>query len=266
VNQGGEPGHDDYGLPRVDIEVPDDARELYRDVQAYYRELRALRRHQRSRRLRAPFQQPGMTLPLIAGCLVLAMIAGMVVTMFSANLSGISGRGSSSSAQAHRSSRTAKSSSSQSGSGAAAAAPSGLAAPAQASSGPLPSKTIRVAGKPVALRPLRSTALAIIPVKCDCVLAVRQLLSQARTAGIAVYLVGTQGSSVAELTRLAAVPGQGARPAVVATDFGDALGSVYRRNGLTVLLVDSRGFVKEDLELPPAQQLERQLQLLKTAR
>jgi len=28
VNAGGDQGRDDYGLPPVDIEVPDDAREL----------------------------------------------------------------------------------------------------------------------------------------------------------------------------------------------------------------------------------------------
>ena len=265
MNQGGEAGHDDYGLPHVDIEVPDDARELYRDVQAYYRELRALRRHQRSRRLRAPFHQSGMTLPLIAGCLVLAMIAGMVVTMFSANLSGITGRGSSSSAPAHRSSHTASASSSQAASG-AAAAPSGLVAPSQASNARLPSKTISVAGKPLALRTLSSTALAIIPVNCGCVAALRQLLMQARTAGIAVYLVGTRGSSIAQLTRLVGGPVKGAQPAVVATDLGDVLASEYRPVGLTVLLVDSRGLVKEEPGLRPGLQLERQLQLLKTAK
>ncbi len=92
MNQGGEPAHDDYGLPRVDIQIPDDARELDRDVQAYHRELRALRRHERSLRWRAPLRRSGMIVPLIAGCLVLAMVAGMVLTMFSANphFSGLS--------------------------------------------------------------------------------------------------------------------------------------------------------------------------------
>ena len=33
MNQGGEPGHDDYGLPRVDIEIPDDAAEKIMTVQ-----------------------------------------------------------------------------------------------------------------------------------------------------------------------------------------------------------------------------------------
>ena len=89
MNHSGEPGHDDYGLPRVDIQIPDDARELDRDVQAYHRELRALRRHERSLRWRTPLRRSGMTVPLIAGCLVLAMVAGMVLTMFSAKFSQV---------------------------------------------------------------------------------------------------------------------------------------------------------------------------------
>ena len=44
MNAGGDQGRDDYGLPPVDIEIPDDARELARDVQAYHRELRSRRR------------------------------------------------------------------------------------------------------------------------------------------------------------------------------------------------------------------------------
>src|SRR5579859_2457432 len=85
VNHGGEPGRDDDGLPQVDIQIPDDARELYRDVQGYHRELRALRRQDRSRRWRAPLHRTGLVVPVIAGCLILAMIAGMILTMFSAN-------------------------------------------------------------------------------------------------------------------------------------------------------------------------------------
>src|SRR5215470_5493398 len=54
VNNGGDPGRDDYGLPPVDIEVPNDARELDRDVHAYYRELRSLRRRVLARKLYGP--------------------------------------------------------------------------------------------------------------------------------------------------------------------------------------------------------------------
>ena len=48
MNPGGGSGWDE---PPLDIQVPDDARELQRDVLAYHRELRALRRR---KRLRAP--------------------------------------------------------------------------------------------------------------------------------------------------------------------------------------------------------------------
>ena len=52
MDVGGDPGRDDYGLPPIDVVIPDDARELDRDVQAYQRELRAQRRRQRARSLR----------------------------------------------------------------------------------------------------------------------------------------------------------------------------------------------------------------------
>src|SRR5262249_34977545 len=70
VNVGGDPGRDDYGLPPVDIEIPDDARELDREVQAYHRELRAQRWRLRTRRLAGPLTRDGMALPLLAGTLL----------------------------------------------------------------------------------------------------------------------------------------------------------------------------------------------------
>jgi hypothetical protein len=83
VNIGGDPGRDDYGLPPVDIEIPDDARELDRDVQAYHRELRAQRWRRRTRRLQGPLTRDGMVLPLLAGCLALTLLAGTLLTVFS---------------------------------------------------------------------------------------------------------------------------------------------------------------------------------------
>src|SRR5260370_41745465 len=82
VNTGGDPGRDDYGLPPVDIEVPDDARELGRDVQAYYRELRSLRRRILARKLYGPLARDGMVLPLLAGCLALTLLAATLLTVF----------------------------------------------------------------------------------------------------------------------------------------------------------------------------------------
>ena len=51
------PGRDDGGLPPVNIVVPDDARDLDRDVLAYRRELRAKRRRQRIMRLFGPLNR-----------------------------------------------------------------------------------------------------------------------------------------------------------------------------------------------------------------
>ena len=55
------PGRDE---PPLDIQVPDDARELDRDVLAYHRELRARRRRRALRRLTSPFAGQGTVLPL----------------------------------------------------------------------------------------------------------------------------------------------------------------------------------------------------------
>jgi hypothetical protein len=84
VNKGGDPERDDYGLPPVDIEIPDDARELDRDIQAYHRERRAQRRHRLARRLGGPLTRDGMVLPLLASCLALTLLAGTLLTMFTA--------------------------------------------------------------------------------------------------------------------------------------------------------------------------------------
>jgi len=82
VNAGGDPGRDDYGLPPVDIEVPNDARELARDVQAYHRELRARRRRHLAKRFYGPLTRDGMVLPLLAGCLALTLLAATLLTVF----------------------------------------------------------------------------------------------------------------------------------------------------------------------------------------
>ncbi|HEX2321210.1 MAG TPA: hypothetical protein VHJ18_19720 [Streptosporangiaceae bacterium] len=233
MNQGGEPAHDDYGLPRVDVQVPDDARELDRDVQAYHRELRALRRHERSLRWRAPLRHSGMIVPLIAGCLVLAMVAGMVLTMFSNNVnldSGLSG-------QQDRP-LTKPSAPAGNGSSGSSVAPS---ASRNASGGPsalavkhLPPGNIKVDGRTVNLATVFRAALALIPARCDCIRQIRRLGSQAAGANVDVYLVGRRGSA-AEARRLAA----GIKGAYVAIDSGNVLRG-FASNHLTVVLVDSQ--------------------------
>jgi len=83
VEPGNDPGRDEYGLPPVDVEIPNDARDLDRDVQAYHRELRVRRRRVRIRRLTSPMTRHGMVLPLVAACLALTLLTGSLLTVLS---------------------------------------------------------------------------------------------------------------------------------------------------------------------------------------
>lgn len=263
MNQGGEPEHDDYGLPRVDIQVPDDARELYADVLAYHRELRALRRHQRSLRWRAPLRRSSSIVPVIAGCLIIAMIASMVLTMFTANpyFSGFNGQRRATPSAGKSAGRAAGK---QTSGKQTSPTPSGTVAttPGQVAGAPLPGSTITVAGQAVTLSSLSSTALALVPVSCRCAEVIGELLAQAQTAGITVYLVGSKGSQ-AQLSRLA--PSGVGSTAKVAIDQDNVLATMYQPKGLTLLLVDSTGsvIIQPRLKVGPA--LESQLRALKPA-
>ncbi|WP_242908930.1 hypothetical protein [Actinomadura terrae] len=73
---------DDYGLPRVDVVVPDDARELERDIVAYRREERRRRRRERFGRLVRPLTRFGVAIPIIAGALLVALLSGALMTAF----------------------------------------------------------------------------------------------------------------------------------------------------------------------------------------
>lgn len=226
MNLGGEPERDDFGLPPVDIEVPDDARELDRDVQAYRREQRALRRQQRRLRLHGPLTRDGVVLPLLASCLVLALIAGTLLTVFTAGpgtdgLSGATGPGAGASRSAHPS---------------ASAADSPTATPG----GKLPDGVIQVGDARLKLPQLTAVVLALIPAGCaagGCATAVRRLVGQAAAAGVPIYLVSGAGQLVT-VRRLAAQVPQ--RPAV-ADDVSGILYRTFPPTGLTALLVKHGG-------------------------
>jgi hypothetical protein len=241
VNLGGEPERDDFGLPPVDIEIPDDARELDRDVQAYRRELRAQRRHARAVRLHAPFTRDGVVLPLLASCLVLALIAGTLLTVFTAGPSdNLVGSGPANPKQ-HASSGPATAASSTAASGAKASATD--SPNAVLSSQKLPDQPILAHGTPVSLTSLLaqhgSLVLALVPARCDCLGAVQRLVSQAGQAGLSIYLVGAlhQFALVEHLAR--GLPGN----AIPAEDLSGALYRDYQPRGLTALLVHQGGTV-----------------------
>jgi hypothetical protein len=162
VNIGGDAGRDDYGLPPVDIEVPDDARELDREVQAYHRELRAQRWRRRTSRLAGPLARDGMVLPLLAGCLALTLLAGTLLTVFSGTQ---------------------------------------LTSPPLGRPGhPLPAVIVSVNGVQTPLRNLRGSVLALIPPNCRCG-HLRQLALEADSAAVQIYVIGTQNVQVAGLVK-----------------------------------------------------------------
>ncbi len=78
MNPGGGSGWDE---PPLDIQIPDDARELDRDVLAYHREVRAQRRRNRLRRLTSPFSGPGTVMPLLASILAVCLVAGAMLSV-----------------------------------------------------------------------------------------------------------------------------------------------------------------------------------------
>jgi hypothetical protein len=226
VNPGSDPDRDEFGLPPVDVVIPDDARELDRDVQAYLRELRALRRRERVSRLRGPLARDGMVLPLLAGCLILALVTSTLLIMFAADQTGmpeLPGHVATKSATPTRSS----------------------ASPPAAGKigGPLPAGQIVVAGKSVPLRKVTESmaaVLALVPVNCGCAATLRQLGARADQAHVAVYLVGT-ADVMQQVSQLAAQARQDS--ARVAEDATDVLGRVYEHSGVTAILVRSDGIV-----------------------
>jgi hypothetical protein len=204
VNPGGEPGRDEGGLPPVDVDIPDDARELAREVIAYHREQRARRRRARWHRLLGPLRQHGAILPLIASCVALSMLAGTLLSVFSI-----------SPAAAPTLSRSAS------------AVPSPVAS--------LPEGTVYVDGKATAVRGLVRALLVLVPSGCGCQQAVRQVSAQAARAGVKrVYFVGT-ADGMTDVTALTRTAGLGT--AVAVKDATDVLGAAYHPAGLTIVLV-----------------------------
>jgi hypothetical protein len=254
VNVGGDPGRDDYGLPPIDVVIPDDARELDRDVQAYQRELRARRRRQRARRLRGPLTRDGMVLPLLAGCLILALVTSTLLIMFAADQTGMpssSGPPPASSQPKHH-----------------RPAPVQSRPPAVGQTGGLlPATLIVIGGRPVQVREItsaRPAVLALIPLACACEPALHQLRVQAAQARVALYLVGTGGDQK-HVALLAAQAGQ--NPARVAEDTHGVLAITYGQVWLTAILVRPGGsvaYIQRDI---PSQglNLESKLQQLATA-
>ena len=254
MNPGGEPGRDEDGLPPVDVDIPDDARELDREVLAYQREQRARRRRARWARLLGPLHQHGAILPLIASCVALSMLAGTLLSVFSISPAAapVLSHSASPGANSGASSGATSGTSSQ-------ASPSRPAAEASS----LPLGTVYVSGKATAVRGLVRAVLVLVPHGCRCQQAVQQVTTQATHAGVRrVYFVGTADrmTDVTQLTRTA-----GLGTAVAVKDATNVLGAAYHPAGLTIVLVQADATTSVRRHLVAGQfQLEDQLRKLGT--
>jgi hypothetical protein len=216
VSFGSDPGRDDGGLPPMNIVIPDDARELDRDLLAYRREQRAKRRRARLLWLLRPLRVFGLgghgtVLPLIATCVALSMLAGAmlsVVTISPASAPTVSPPVTTPSATP------------------AVRLPAGLTL--------LPAGTFTVDGSTEPVATLRSAALALVPGDCSCDQTLRALARQAGAAHVGLYFVG-EGEAIPQIPALTTRDGGGV--AAAAADTSNVLGAAYHPAGLTVLLV-----------------------------
>lgn len=224
-----EPDPDDYGLPPIDVAVPDDARELENDVLAYHRELRQERLRRRWRRLTGPLTRYGVAAPFIAAALLVSLVSATLMTVL-----------------ASRPPRTAQGPADTGTS--PARIPGG--APPGAAGTPLPDRTIalssrgdtglRGGGDRRRLRDLRPAIIALITTGCRCAGALEELAERGLRHRIPVYLI-TSGP-----------PGHHARTLADPTgtvrtgqDTKGALFTTYRPRRLTVVLVRVNGTVAE---------------------
>ena len=235
-----EPERDDGSLPPVNIVIPDDARELDRDVLAYRRELRAQRRRRRLMRLLRPFNRSGLggptaIVPLIALCLALALVGGALLSVVTMNP-----------AQAPTVSSTPT---------------SGQADQSPGQTTTLPSGDVLIAENRVPVRSLVWSVLALVPANCDCVQQWDRLKGQAVAADVPLYFVatGTSQQRAAEADQY--VYGR----AVVADDADSVLATAYLPDGLTVLLVDGNAGAEVHRNLGSGFQLAPLLSGLKSA-
>jgi hypothetical protein len=219
--------HDDYGLPKVDVVVPDDARELDRDVIAYRRELRQLRRRERWERLGRPFTRYGIAAPFIASAVLIALISGILMSVISPRPG-----------QRPLRARPAGPSTTRPGE-AGGALPQGRIVVGQRR---LPvSDVVNVAG-----------VVLLVPRDCGCDVTVAAIARQANSLQLQVWLVadGRGGKDADDVRHLGETTTHGL--AIVAEDPDRVLASAYHAGGLTALLVRTDRVVREVLRNPPA--------------
>jgi hypothetical protein len=232
VSFASEPGRDDGSLPPANIEVPDDARDLARDVLAYHRELRAKRRRERIRRVLRPLARVGLfrhgsIFPLIAACVALSLIVGTMLSVMTVRPA---------------SSPTAD-----------------VTAPAPAR---LPQDTVNVDGRFVSAGSLAGSVLVLIPLSCGCGAVLSGIAKQAASARVTIYFVYAAGNAEGAAQMAALTADYGDRVARTVYDVNELLFVDYAPGSPVALVVARDGTVGVHRAFPPGFDLSPALRSL----
>ena len=231
------PGGPDDALSFV---VPDDARALFRDVEALRRERRAAARRDRLARvfLTRRWRRFGLSGPLVVAALLVVALPGMLLTVLRP---GFPARA-----------RTATLS-------APAAAPGEVG-------GLLPDIALSTPVGPRPARGMRPAVLVLVPTPCDCDDAVSTVVDQALVVTHAVRLVSA-GTTDTDGRAVEALASGSARGLVAtAVDPTGALTAAYRATGVTVLVVAPDGVVLSvTRDVRPGRRLTEQVGRLQPA-
>jgi hypothetical protein len=222
VSFASEPGRDDGSLPPANIEIPDDARDLARDVIAYHRELRAKRRRERMARVLRPFARAGLfrhgrILPLIAACVALSLIIGTMLSVMTVR---------------------------------PASGPTTRATPPAMTT--LPQDTVKLGGGLVPVSRLAGSVLVLIPPTCGCGAVLAGISRQAASARVAVYFVYAAGNAQGAVQMAALTADYGDGVAQTVYDVNELLFLDYAASASPVALVVARdGTVGVHRTFPP---------------
>ncbi len=217
-------GDDDYGLPRVDVVIPDDARELDADVAAWRREERSKRRRARLQRLLRPVTRHGLAIPVLILSLLLTLVSGVLVTVFGPRPI-------------------------QQAPPVPLASPT---APLGEAGGSLPDTEVVVNDTARPVERLRPAVLVIMPPGCVCESQLRELARQAAGQSLHFYLLTDRRATHQSVEQAH----QQLRPVVnritqtvagIIDDPNDTLASVYQARGLTAVVVRGDGLVSQVL-------------------
>ena len=190
------------------VVVPDDLSELSGDVEAYHRELRLAARRRRVARITGTSAWQRLALPVGVGLCSLTLASAVFVILILGHPHGTIGP-----PRAPVASGTSLPSAGQVG-------------------GVLPDVTLRTSVGPMSSQDIRPALVALVPLHCDCLDALRALAAQAAEVRIPLVVVAPTNRDA----EVDAVPGavhSGSAQAVF--DLHGELASTYAASGVTVL-------------------------------